>query len=305
MLNGIARVALILILAAATGCSLVRLGYGKLDTIAAWNANDYFDLSSEQRHEFDRRFDRLHEWHRYEQLPDYAAFLTETQARLKKGLNREDVLWVMEGVKARYRTLVRKGADDAAAILMTITPAQIETLKRRWSKDNQRFVSEYKLNGSAHERRDASMKRLYIRITEWTGRLSTEQEHKIDALVGDAPFIHTLRHEDRLRRQREFLHLMATRGTDTKVFAERLRHFLSNWEEGRDPEYDRLYKDWEQRQADLYVAVDKMLTADQHAAVVRRLQAHIDDFNRLSERPSKVAAAVDAIYLVTALLAER
>jgi hypothetical protein len=281
----------VLCLALAAGCTLIRLGYGQIDTIASWNANDYFDLNVDQRQDFSRRFDRLHEWHRYEQLPDYAAFLGATQARLKKGLTREDVLWVMDGVKARYRTLVRQGADDAAALLMTVTPEQIETLKKRWDKDNQRFVREYRLKEGPRERHEASMKRLYSRIDDWTGSLSPEQERRIDALVGDAPFIHQLRYEDRLRRQREFLKLMASRGSDQQAFAERLRHFLSNWEEGRDPEYDRLYKDWEQRQADLYVAVVKMLTPHQRAIALNRLQGYINDFTRLSQRPSERAPA--------------
>lgn len=281
-----------LCLALAAGCTMLRLGYGQLDTIAAWNANSYFDLDADQRGEFTRRFDRLHDWHRYEQLPDYAAFLGATQARLKKGLQREDVLWVMDGVKSRYRTLVRHGADDAAAMLMTVTPAQIETLKKQWEKDNRKFVREYHLKGSPREQHEASMKRLYDRIADWTGSLSPQEERKIEALVGDAPFIHQLRYEDRLRRQREFLKLMESRGSDKQAFAERLRRFLSNWEEGRDPEYDRVYKDWEQRQADLYVAVYKMLTPHQRALALNRVQDYIDDFTRLSQRPAGKTAAL-------------
>ncbi|HKU72192.1 MAG TPA: DUF6279 family lipoprotein [Burkholderiales bacterium] len=284
-------VTVVLCLAFVAGCTMIRLGYGQLDTVASWKANDYFDLNVDQRQEFSQRFDRLHEWHRIEQLPDYVAFLGATQTRLKKGVTRDDVLWVMEGVKARYRTLVRKGADDAAAMLMTVTPAQIETLKKQWDKDNQRFVREYRLKEGPRERHQASMKRLYSRIDDWTGSLSPEQERRIEALVGDAPFIHQLRYEDRLRRQREFLKLMASRGSDKQAFAERLRHFLSNWEEGRNPEYDRLYKDWEQRQADLYVAVEKMLTPHQRAVAMHRLQSYIDDFTRLSQRPGGKAAA--------------
>src|SRR6478752_1212418 len=180
-------VIVVLCLAFAAGCTMIRLGYGQLDTVASWKANEYFDLNVDQRQEFSRRFDRLHEWHRNEQLPDYVAFLGATQTRLKKGLTRDDVLWVIDGVKARYRALVRQGADDAAALLMTVTPAQIETLKKQWEKDNQRFVREYKLKGNPAEQRAASMKRLHERIVDWTGGLSPEQERKIDALVGDAP----------------------------------------------------------------------------------------------------------------------
>ena len=112
---------LALLLSGLGGCSMLGLGYGQLDTFAAWTANDYFEMAPDQRQEFSRRFDRLHDWHRYEQLPDYVAFLTATRVKLHDGIKRDDVLWVIEGLKTRYRTVVTRGADDAAAMLMTVT----------------------------------------------------------------------------------------------------------------------------------------------------------------------------------------
>ena len=67
------------------GCSLVRLGYSQLDTIAGWMAHDYFDLEATQREAFRQRFERLHAWHRREQLPEYAQFLSETRSRAQRG----------------------------------------------------------------------------------------------------------------------------------------------------------------------------------------------------------------------------
>ena len=104
------------------GCNLLYLGYSQLDSYATWYADEYFDLDLRQKQEFRTRFDRLHAWHRYEQLPDYAAFLTETKSRVERGLTRSDFLWVVGGAQERYRTIVRRSADDAAAVLMTITP---------------------------------------------------------------------------------------------------------------------------------------------------------------------------------------
>ncbi|HJQ63596.1 MAG TPA: DUF6279 family lipoprotein, partial [Burkholderiales bacterium] len=119
---------------------MIRLGYGHLDTYAAWKANEYFGLEPEQKEEFVRRFNRLHEWHRYEELPDYAVFLAQVRARLDKPLQHEDIEWVIEGARARYARIVTRASDDAAALLFTITPAQLEALKRQWGKDNQRFA---------------------------------------------------------------------------------------------------------------------------------------------------------------------
>ena len=72
-LNPARLLIMLLCFAAIGGCSLLRLGYGQLDTIAAWMADDYFDLDPQQKDEFHKRFARLHAWHRYEQLSDYAA----------------------------------------------------------------------------------------------------------------------------------------------------------------------------------------------------------------------------------------
>lgn len=279
-----------LLLATLPGCSLLRIGYGQLDTYAAWTADDYFDLDPQQKQEFRARFDRLHEWHRYEQLPDYAAFLMAAKARVQKGLAREDVLWITDSVRARYRALIQRVADDAAALLMTVTPAQLEALQRQWDKDNRRFVREYRLEESTEEQRRAAVQRALARVRDWTGSLSDEQEEKIAALAGEMPMNHRLRHEDQLRRQREFLQLMALRG-DSARFPAILRHWLLNWEEGRDLEYKRLWARWTQRQADFYVAVDRLLTPQQRAAVARRLQNYADDFTRLAQRPAAQTAA--------------
>lgn len=272
------------------GCSMVRIGYSQLDTIAAWAADDYFDLDAEQRQEFRQRFARFHEWHRYEQLPDYAVFLTETKARVERGFSREDALWVTEGVRSRYRTLVNFAADDMAALLMSVTPSQLDTLRQQWEKDNRRFVREFRLEGSEEEQRRATGRRALSRIRDWVGHLDDAQEQQILAWAAALPLVHGLRHRDRMRRQQEFLQLMAQRD-DAGRFAARLREFLVDWDKGRDPAYDRLFKEWTQRQADLYAAVYRILLPHQREAVAERLQVYINDFTHLARRPAAQTAA--------------
>jgi len=281
---------LALALAVLSGCSMLRTGYGHLDTFAVWTADDYFDLEPEQKHDFQKRFDRLHEWHRYEQLPDYAAFFTSAGARVKKGLAREDIAWISEGLRDRYRAIIRRSADDAAAFLTTVTPAQLDALRRQFEKDNRRFVREFHLEDGADEQRRAAAKRVLARIRDWTGRLNDEQERKITALARELPMNHGLRYEDRMRRQREFLQLLALRG-DPARFPALLRHWLLNWEEGRTPEYEGLWARWMEQQADFYVAVDRMLTPHQREHLAHRLQNYANDFTYLAQRPATQAAA--------------
>ena len=266
------------------GCNLLSVGYGHIDTYAAWQAAEYFDLDPSQRQDFKARFDRLHEWHRTEQLPDYAKFLASSGSRIRHGVTTDDGEWIAKGIESRYRSLVTRGADDAAAILMTVTPAQMESLQRRWSKDNARYVREHKVNGTPGEQRQARTERELKRIREWVGELTPEQEKKVAALAAGLPLAPKLRYEDRLRRQREFVQLMANRGTDQRQFAERLRRFLANWEEGRSPEFARFFTDWRREQIDFYVEASRLLTPQQRTVLVSRVERYASDFTQLAQR---------------------
>ncbi len=274
--------ALALCLAMLGGCSMLRLGYGQLDTFAAWTANDYFDLDAHQKQEFITRFDRLHDWHRYEELPEYASFLNAARDKVQKGLTRDDMLWFSQGIQERYRRLVTRAADDSAAILATIAPEQLAALQKRWEKDNRKFISEHKLEAGAEEQRRARARKMLKQIGDWVGDLSPEQEEKIAAMAGGLSATEQLRHADRVRRQREFLKLMEQRASPQ--FPARLRHWLANWEEGHPREQDKaMQQGWSQRY-DLYLAVERMLTPQQRATLARRLQSRADDFARLSRR---------------------
>ena len=276
-------ISLLIIVGLLSGCSMVRLGYGHLDTIAVWMADEYFDLDARQKDEFIKRFDRLHEWHRYEQLPDYAAFLYQARNRVQKGLTRDDGLWFVEGFRTRYRTVLMRGSDDAAALLVTITAPQLDALQRQLDKDNRKFSREYRLAGSAEDIKRARVRRTLDEVKDWVGNLGHEQEQRIIAMVNALPMTEQLRYEDRLRRQREFLQLMAQRENRAE-FAAKLRHWLINWEKGRAPEYERQFNEWLDQRVRMLIEIDRMLTPVQRTAVLRRLQDYIDDFTKLAER---------------------
>ena len=113
---------LLLLVALVAGCSALRLSYSQADTLLAWRANEYFDLNPLQRDDLNERLERLHAWHRYEQLPDYAAFTSAAIARARHGLKHDDLVWFIEGLKARYRVIINHGSTDAAEMLATLAP---------------------------------------------------------------------------------------------------------------------------------------------------------------------------------------
>ena len=271
------------------GCSMVRVGYGHLDSVAAWMAHDYFDLNADQRDAFAQRFARLHAWHRYEQLPDYAQFLEDMQKRAARDLQAADLLWLIDGLRQRYARFAVQGAGDAADLLATLTPEQIKVFKNQLAKDNQKFLREHSSRDSEQERRKAAERRTLSQLRDWVGRLSDAQETQITAMQQSLPLMDQLRHEDRLRRQRDFFALLEIRNGDRKIFTQRLRDWLQHWEAGRSAQNaQRFAASWQQR-AEFYAAVHRLLTTEQRSHLQHRLQDYIDDFRRLSEPRPGVA----------------
>ncbi len=271
------------------GCSMVRLGYSHLDSIATWMAHDYFDLTTEQRDGFAQRFDRLHLWHRHEQLPEYAQFLAEIQKRTQRGLQAADMLWIIDGLRERYARIAARAAADSADLLATLSPAQIEHFRRELENNNRKFLREHRTLEGEAERRRAHERRTLSQLREWTGHLSDAQETRIIALLKAVPLVDQLRHEDRLRRQRELLLLLEQRGGDRKVFTQRLTDWLVHWEAGRSPRQAQLFTEAWQKRAEFYAEVHRLLTVEQRSHIVHRLQDYIDNFRQLAERRSAAA----------------
>ncbi len=277
-------IAIAAIAALLVSCTFTRFAYNQADTLAAWTVDEYFSLDGTQKDEFNKRFERLYTWHRYEQLPDYAQFMRTAHTRMQNGLSREDVLWFADGMRTRVRALARKAAPDAAALLATVTPAQIENLQKKWDKENRKYVRERKVNGTLEERQEAEAKRLIKNIEEWLAPLNGEQEQRITALARELPQLEKERYAERLRRQKEFLELLSYRQEDPQRFTARVAEYMANWERGRSPEYQKhLDASWQKR-AEVFVAADRMLTTDQRRVALRRIETYADDFTQLARR---------------------
>lgn len=279
---------LMLCLLLSSGCSMVRVGYGHFDSVAAWMVHDYFDLNSDQRDLFAQRFERLHTWHRQTQLTEYTQFLGDIQTRAKRGLRENDLLWLVDGFKQRYARIAVRGAADAADLLATLTPEQVDTFRQQVDKDNKKFMREHRINDSEAERRKVVQQRTLSQLRDWVGPLNETQETRVIAMLKTMPLVDKLRHEDRLRRQREFLVLLELRSGDRKVFAQRLRDWLEHWEAGRGTEQTKMFDESWKKRAELYAAVDYTLTPTQRTHLLSKLQDYIDDFRDLSKAGASV-----------------
>lgn len=274
---------LALLLVLLPGCSTIRIVYNQADTVLAWMADDYFDLTTAQKQDFHTRINRLLTWHRHEQLPDYVRWLEEIKLRSQRTLTHDDATWLIDNAKARYRVIAQQGSNDAADMLTAMTADNIRALEKQFAKVNQKFTREHKLAGTAEARRKERLERTLKRIREWTGPLNAAQEARIAVLNETIPDTDHLRNQERLRRQKEFYALLNMRNNKAE-FTRALVPWLADWDKGRPAEVQLALNNSYEKRIALYLEVERMLTAQQRTHMQQRIQSYIEDLHALAAR---------------------
>jgi Family of unknown function (DUF6279) len=286
---------LVLLVAGLAGCgAVVRVAYNNSDVALRMMADDYFDLDGAQTELFRTRFARFHDWHRREELPQYAALFGGAAGRLAQGLAAEDVTWAIAALRTRYRVLVAQAVDEAAPIAATFRPENYAALERKLAANNAKFAKTYSLASDQAKRDEARVELLEKRFASFIGKLSPEQRELLVRSVQSQPRLSEARLKDRVRRQEEFVALLKEH-RDSPHLAERIREFFVHWERDRGAEYAKLAREWEERLVQLLLDMDRTLSAEQRARAVERFERYAEDFRSLAregQRPSEARAGL-------------
>jgi hypothetical protein len=272
---------LLLAVAWLAGCSGARLAYNNADTVVRWMADDYFALEGPQEEDFKARLARFHAWHRSEELPRYSALLTSAGDKLADGLTDQELLWAWDSVRARYRRMAAHAAPELAAVLLTLTPAQFDRLDEKFAESDAQYIKKHIKGGEAEQRKRRDKRNLEL-MRDWFGDLSDEQETQLKAGSDKLPLLYELRLQNRQRRQHEFVALLKQYRSQAEL-EPRLRHWLTEWDEGASPEYRRLSDIHRAQYIQMLLELDRGITPSQRAHAVTRLNEYAETFRALAD----------------------
>jgi hypothetical protein len=280
--------ALLLLLAlTATLIGCTNFFYNRLDTLAAWYVQDLVSLDDSQRNDLHAWLNETLQWHRHSELIRYAKFLRElaaASARPSSDLTYKGIETQIEGFGSR---LVERAAPDAARMLMSLTPEQVDefeaNLAEKARERNEKSL-EAQAEGKWHEQRAKDIEK---QLKRWTGAVTKEQRQFIAQLSTQFQSTTT----DWLESQQRWRHAMFgalrarfTAGQSPAVVEERILTLL------RTPEaqWTRAYQDkaTQNREQSLTVLgdIDASLTAPQRAYLQRELIQLAEQLEGMIER---------------------
>lgn len=205
----------------ATACSMTRIGYEMVPTLAKWEIEEFVTFDDQQQAIADQRLESLHEWHRLTQVPVYVGWLDQVIQRLEPLANRkagegsgQESTALTIGELAAWRReafgtiepVLREMAEPIAQIALTFSPAQLDEIELALTERNKSVREEYR-PADAKEAADGRVARWRDRLEFFIGDLSEKQQAWLDHKVRALP-LNNGWWEARLRRQKRMMAML-------------------------------------------------------------------------------------------------
>ena len=195
---------LALVLAA---CSLVKLGYGQASPLAYRWLDRYVDFDEAQGQRARLALDDALAWHRRTQLPDYVQLLARAETEVADDVAPERMCaWAGE-LRSRIEPVLQYLAPAIADVAITLTPAQIAHIEKRFAEVNDEYRDEH-LQRNPQRRHKAEVKRETERAEMLYGDLDRAQRELIARAVSASPYDGDVAFAERRERQGELLALL-------------------------------------------------------------------------------------------------
>ncbi|MGB3934085.1 MAG: DUF6279 family lipoprotein [Burkholderiales bacterium] len=280
----ISRVAVLLAALAVSACSMVVIGYHSAPSLVYWRLDQALDFDSAQGADVRARLDRLHAWHRANELRDYARFLAEVQGRIGSTLSAANVTRVHDEIRRRYLRILDAAAPDAVEVVLGLRGEQLEALDRRFARMREDFRRQRIDVGPERAREDMYHHALKT-LERWHGEFDPLARERLRRIAAEIPSDTRLELEDLRRYQGELLlflrAVVARQVTGRDKIGERLKRFFGRWEEGRTPAYAEYAEKNRLALHRFYAEGASLAAPEQRSRVRREIQHYIDEITAL------------------------
>jgi hypothetical protein len=276
-------VALVLAVGLA-GCSAVRLGYANLQDLAFWWLDGYVDFNDEQSPLVRTELERLHSWHRQQELPRFVAMLGRMEQIAPGPITPQQVCGFATEIQQRLQVAADQAEPGILALAATLEPEQLQHLERKYRRNNQKFRKDW-IEVPTVLRKEKSLAQMVERVEMIYGRLDEAQRAVLKRAVDQSALDPQRIAAERQRRQQDLLQVLRKLSAPGVLQAEAqklLRGYIDRVQRSPDPAYRTWQEGMVQENCRTLAAVHEASSPAQREQAVRRLRAYQRDFRELS-----------------------
>ncbi len=125
-------------------CGLIKTTYNNAPALVIWWLDDYFDFTAEQNLILKPALDRLHIWHRQQQLPHYVILLQSMQTSLENTeLNTDETCEQLTAIRSSIYNLQIESIPIIVEIAPSLSDAQLARFQEKLDKRRDKWKSEW------------------------------------------------------------------------------------------------------------------------------------------------------------------
>ena len=263
-------------------CSTLTLGYNRAATLSYWWLDSQLDLNETQSLQVRNELDALHRWHRREALPRYASLLQRWEQLAAQDISAAQACEQFEAARGLLLQIADQGSLPLAQLGQTLSPAQLDHLRRQQAKDNQRFREDFiDAPSNGLEQR---VKRLTDRLEMFYGRLEPAQRRLVQEHLARGSFDGRIALAERERRQADVLRTIAAIQATPAQGPALVQAVVQRAVQSPSPVYRAASLQWQQQGCALVAALHNSTLPAQRQKVAESLRSYTGDFTLLAQQ---------------------
>ena len=274
------------VILALGGCSAIKLGYNTLPDLAYWWLDGYVDFSDEQTPQVRAELERLHAWHRQEELPRFAEMLGRMEQLAPGPVKAAQACAFVTEIQARLNLVAERAEPAVVALATGLEAKQLRHLERKYRNNNATFRKDWvelPPAGLKEKRFEQAVERAEMIY----GNLEEPQRAVLRQGIDQSIFDPARMLGERQRRQQDLLQTLRRIQETAVPPAESraaIRAYLQRAQHSPDPAFRRLQEDLVQETCRTFAALHESTTPAQRDQAARRLRAYQRDFRELATR---------------------
>lgn len=277
-----ALLAVLVISVSTSGCT-TKLAYDFLDWGLYWELKDYVKFTRDQRLLVKDEISQLIDWHRSEELPQYADQLEKLSKELKSGITVEQLEESYNNLRDSWQRIVIKTLPATVDIISNLNDEQVndffEMLIEKEGDDAKKI--EKGTNARTLKKREAYVSK---KIVDVIGKLNEDQKSLIAQWTLSMKPTKELSLAQAIQWRTRMQTVLAERHNKQQL-ENNLMVLFANPDQLRSASYRRVIEKNKRLIMQLLFDLNQTLTNQQRSKLVKKLKSYINDFRDLSDRP--------------------
>jgi len=275
-----ALLAVLVISVSASGCT-IKLAYNFLDWGLYWELKDYVKFNRDQRLLVKDEISQLLDWHRSDELPQYADQLEKLSIGLESGMTVEQLEESYNSLRDSWQRIVIKTLPAAADIISHLNDQQINDFFEMLIEKEDEDAKDIESGTSARtlEKRESYVSK---KIVDVIGKLNEEQNDLIAQWAGSMVPTKEFSLVQAIQWRTRMQAAIAERH-DEQLLEKNLMVLFANPDQLRSASYRRVIEKNKRLIMQLLFDLNQTLTNQQRSKLVKKLNGFIVDFRDLSD----------------------